>query len=102
MSWDDLSQPTVSWPTVREVNDYRRQARAAWLHPRRDARYVARRASAFRIWQVYAAVRGVIESHDGLAPGAPAITDGSPLWALFMAFEHERIHLETSSARRRL
>jgi len=42
-------------------------------------------------------VREVIESHPALAEGAGPIEIDEPLWALFMAFEHERIHLETSS-----
>ena len=39
----------------------------------------------------------MIESHPALAEGAGPIEIDDPLWALFMAFEHERIHLETSS-----
>ena len=71
MSWDDTQQSTTQWPAVAEVRAYRRR--------------------------VYEAVAEVIATHPGLAPGhAPALAD-SPLWALAMAFEHERIHLETSS-----
>ena len=36
-------------------------------------------------------------SHPGLADGHAPIGPDSPLWALFLGFEHERIHLETSS-----
>ncbi len=31
------------------------------------------------------------------APAEEEVTMRSPLWALFMGFEHEKIHLETSS-----
>lgn len=44
---------------------------------------------------VYALVRGVIEASPAL--GSPPIRWGDPGWALLMALEHERIHLETSS-----
>lgn len=71
MSWDDLSLGDTEWPRVSEVTEYRRE--------------------------VYRRVRGVIERHEDLAPGHQPITDVHPLWALFMCFEHERIHLETSS-----
>ena len=70
-SWDDLSQSSTLWPTVREVHAYRQQ--------------------------VYQTVRSLIERHPGLAEGHDAVLCNSPLWALAMAFEHERIHLETSS-----
>ena len=71
MSWDDLSQSSVAWPAVREVHAYRQQ--------------------------VYSTVRSLIESHEGLADGHAPIEQTSPLWSLVMSFEHERIHLETSS-----
>lgn len=70
MSWDDLSQAETSWPLVREVHEYRQK--------------------------VYTEVRALIETHADLADGTPIGTE-HPLWALFMGFEHERIHLETSS-----
>ncbi len=41
---------------------------------------------------------GSSPNHPGLADGHAPIGPGSPLWALFLGFEHERIHLETSSA----
>lgn len=69
MSWDDLSRAEVDWPAVEDVTAYRRE--------------------------VFGMVRTVIETHSDLEGGA--ITHDSPLWALFMAMEHERIHLETSS-----
>lgn len=71
MRWDDMSRPAQHWPAVSALRDYRAK--------------------------VYALVRGVLERHEGLAAGHAPILRGHPLWALFMAFEHERIHLETSS-----
>lgn len=71
MSWDDLSQADLEWPEVAEVTDYRRE--------------------------VFRRVRDVIEQHPDLADGHRPITQAHELWALFMSFEHERIHLETSS-----
>ena len=70
MSWDDLSKNKMSWPSVAEVHAYRKK--------------------------VYATVSEVISkiSDDVCADG---IDKSSPLWALVMGFEHERIHLETSS-----
>ncbi len=69
MSWDDLSRAEVDWPAVEDVTAYRRE--------------------------VFEIVRALIETHPDLEGGA--VTHDSPLWALFMAMEHERIHLETSS-----
>ena len=71
MSWDDLSQSVTQWPAVAEVRAYRAK--------------------------VYAAVKDLIQTHPGLASGHDPILEDSPLWALAMGFEHERIHLETSS-----
>ena len=71
MSWDDLSQAEIDWPPLRDVTELRRS--------------------------VYPLVRRVIETHPGLAADHPPITEESPLWALFMGMEHERIHLELSS-----
>jgi hypothetical protein len=50
-------------------------------------------------------VSEVIAEHPHLAPSsssssspfAPVINQDTPLWSLYMGFEHERIHLETSS-----
>ncbi|PRW57977.1 generic methyltransferase isoform B [Chlorella sorokiniana] len=69
MSWDDLSKNEMVWPSVREVIDYRRQ--------------------------VYQMVRRHIETHPDL--DRLPVTWSSQAWAFFMCFEHERIHLETSS-----
>ena len=71
MSWDDLSKNEMSWPSVADVTAYRRQ--------------------------VYAAVVEVIQRHPCLEPASKAALQTSPAWAVFMAFEHERIHIETSS-----
>ncbi len=69
MSWDDLSKNKMPWPSVAEVRDYRRK--------------------------VYETVTKLI---DGLSESQCAnISQSNPLWALVMGFEHERIHLETSS-----
>jgi hypothetical protein len=46
---------------------------------------------------VYALVRAAILSCPGLAPESLPVTWDDPEWALFMGFEHERIHVETSS-----
>ena len=71
MRWDDLSKNEMLWPRLQEVHAYRRR--------------------------VYATVRRIIETHPDLAADHATITQNHPLWALFMGFEHERIHLETSS-----
>ena len=72
MSWDDLSKNDMDWPSVAEVTAYRRK--------------------------VYALVAGLISSHPCLgSPSTAAAGAAHPAWALFLAFEHERIHLETSS-----
>lgn len=59
MSWDDLSQTVVEWPSVHEVKEYRRK--------------------------VYATVRHVIESHPALEDGHARIGPTSPLWSLVMS-----------------
>ena len=71
MRWDDMSKNEMLWPSIQEVHVYRQQ--------------------------VYRTVRQVIETHPDLESGHAPITQRHPLWALFMGFEHERIHLETSS-----
>jgi len=62
------------WPTVAEVHEYRKE--------------------------VYATVVDAIENHpsfdDKYGEGV-VVNQDHPMWALFMGFEHERIHLETSS-----
>ena len=71
MSWDDMSKNDMEWPNVEEVMEYRRQ--------------------------VYKIVRNIIETHPAFAESQLPFTPSKPAWALAMAFEHERIHLETSS-----
>ncbi|ALO44805.1 5-histidylcysteine sulfoxide synthase [Pseudohongiella spirulinae] len=69
MSWDDLHDGEQDiWPTVAEAREYRRK--------------------------VYGIVTELIETHPIFDH---PITMDSPGWALVMCFEHERIHLETSS-----
>ncbi|MBB5871739.1 5-histidylcysteine sulfoxide synthase [Allocatelliglobosispora scoriae] len=71
MSWDDLSKNEMIWPSVSDVHAYRAE--------------------------VYRVVRQAIESAS-FAPdlGRPVTMDDAA-WAIFLGFEHERIHLETSS-----
>ncbi|MFW0778129.1 MAG: 5-histidylcysteine sulfoxide synthase [Rickettsiales bacterium] len=72
MRWDDMHEGNQDvWPEVVEVRAYRKQ--------------------------VYQAICNLIKTHPDLADGHAPITQESPLWALVMGFEHERIHLETSS-----
>lgn len=69
MTWDDLHEGEDDvWPELQAVREYRQQ--------------------------VYDLVGELIRSHPLLDR---PITMDSPAWALPMAFEHERIHLETSS-----
>ncbi|MEY3668179.1 MAG: hypothetical protein RL572_1719, partial [Pseudomonadota bacterium] len=69
MSWDDLHEGDQSiWPPLQEVVDYRQTVRGI--------------------------VRQLIQTHPAFEG---PITLDSPGWALVMCFEHERIHLETSS-----
>jgi 5-histidylcysteine sulfoxide synthase len=67
MSWDDLSKNEMEWPDPRRVTEYRRI--------------------------VYGIVVDVIMKGNWSFP----IKLNDPAWALIMGFEHERIHLETSS-----
>ena len=68
MSWDDLNSAHYDWPTVTAVREYRREVR--------------RRVDAF--------IRTM--------PLELPIRQDSPAWVILMGIEHERIHLETSSA----
>ncbi|MBL4848922.1 MAG: 5-histidylcysteine sulfoxide synthase [Planctomycetes bacterium] len=70
MSWDDMSKNETSWPSLAEASAYRKR--------------------------VYGIVLGLIDSHPGLATGHEPIGWEHPLWVLFLGFEHERIHIETS------
>lgn len=71
MRWDDMSKNEMEWPAFSDVQAYRRR--------------------------VYETMRSLIETHPSLAPEQLPVTPDSPAWAFFMGFEHERIHLETSS-----
>ena len=69
MNWDDLHEGEQdAWPSLHAVRAYREQ--------------------------VYSVVKKLIQCHPLLDE---PITMDKPTWALAMAFEHERIHLETSS-----
>jgi hypothetical protein len=69
MAWDDLSKNRMEWPSVGVVHSYRKQ--------------------------VYNLVRDIITS----APEhmLRCIDMQNPFWAVVMALEHERIHIETST-----
>lgn len=71
MSWDDMSKNTMKWPDLGQLHNYRKQ--------------------------VYRLISNVIATADGLDNGHETIGPSDPLWTLFMGFEHERIHIETSS-----
>lgn len=71
MSWDDMSKNEIEWPSIDQLWQYRKE--------------------------VYETVVNVIAKSDGLNPEHDLINQDNPLWALFMGFEHERIHFETSS-----
>ena len=72
MRWDDLHEGSQHiWPKLDEVREYRRT--------------------------VYGVIRNLIETSPLLEPEHLPITQEKPMWALVMGFEHERIHLETSS-----
>lgn len=68
MSWDDLSQSREDWPSIRDCHSYRKTAYDILV----------------RMLRTTAALDG------------PASWE-APGWAIFMGFEHERIHIETSS-----
>ena len=68
MSWDDLNAAHYDWPSVEAVRAYRREVR--------------KRVDAF--------IRAM--------PLELPIRQDSPAWVILMGIEHERIHLETSSA----
>mmetsp|Transcript_18508 Transcript_18508/g.37290 ORF Transcript_18508/g.37290 Transcript_18508/m.37290 type:complete len:947 (-) Transcript_18508:3117-5957(-) len=75
MLWDDMHKNDMVWPKVSEVYEYRKD--------------------------VYDTIVDAIKTHPCLDDkgGAEPVTvnQDHPMWALFMGFEHERIHLETSS-----
>ncbi|MFC5289091.1 5-histidylcysteine sulfoxide synthase [Actinokineospora guangxiensis] len=71
MSWDDMSKNEMLWPSVSDIKDYRAT--------------------------VYGQVRELIENTDFAQELGRPIGMRDPAWAIFLGFEHERIHLETSS-----
>lgn len=73
MSWDDMSKNEMLWPSVFEVHEYRQQ--------------------------VYDLVSNLIKTHPDLDldPKKRNFKSESPWWSLWMGFEHEKIHFETSS-----
>jgi len=73
MLWDDMEKNDMFWPTAREVHEYRKQ--------------------------VYEVVKDAIMNHPALddSNGPVKVDQNHPMWALFMGYEHERIHLETGS-----
>ncbi|RYG47924.1 SAM-dependent methyltransferase, partial [archaeon] len=72
MSWDDMDvmqDEDFAWPSVEDMMSFRARVKEA----------------------VDAAIQRM--PHPCEVPVTPA----SPYWSLFMGFEHERIHIETSS-----
>lgn len=68
MSWDDLSQARADWPSIRDCHAYRKAS--------------------------YDLIMRILRTHPCLDGPSNWGTVG---WAIFMGFEHERIHIETSS-----
>jgi len=73
MIWDDMQKNDMYWPAISEIYDYRKE--------------------------VYDTVVNAIMTHPSLddSDGPLVVDQQHPMWALFMGFEHERIHFETSS-----
>lgn len=72
MSWDDMSKNEMQWPEIKTVHAYRKK--------------------------VYEIIKKLIlESPDLAEKTLEKRGPSSPFWALFMGFEHEKIHFETSS-----
>lgn len=73
MSWDDMAKNEMAWPPLKEVHAYRKE--------------------------VYSLIKNLILTHPDLENfekfNSSFMT--SPAWAIFMGFEHEKIHFETSS-----
>jgi len=68
MSWDDLNEANYDWPSIDEVREYRQT--------------------------VLSLLDDLISSLTLELP----LTWESPFWAILMGIEHQRIHIETSSA----
>lgn len=76
MSWDDMSKNEMEWPSVATVHEYRQK--------------------------IYNLVKNLILTHPDLdlekrRKENIQLGPQHALWALFMGFEHEKIHFETSS-----
>ncbi|HIG79018.1 MAG TPA: 5-histidylcysteine sulfoxide synthase, partial [Cycloclasticus sp.] len=68
MSWDDLNEANYDWPSIDEVREYRKT---------------------------------ILQLIDSLVTSLPLdlpLTWESPFWPILMGIEHQRIHIETSSA----
>lgn len=70
MSWDDMSKNEMQWPRLEVIHAYKKI--------------------------VYQRIKELILTHPSLE-NASTISHSHPMWALFMGFEHEKIHFETSS-----
>lgn len=70
MSWDDMSKNEMLWPSIQDVHAYRKKG--------------------------YDAIKNLILSHPDIE-NKNRVKSNSPLWALWMSLEHEKIHFETSS-----
>ena len=68
MSWDDLNQANYHWPSIDEVREYR------------------------------AIVLGLLDELISTTPLELPIDWHSDFWGILMGIEHQRIHIETSSA----
>ncbi|MEE4291165.1 MAG: DinB family protein [Cycloclasticus sp.] len=68
MSWDDLNESNYDWPSIAEVREYRQT------------------------------VLTLIDSLISTLPLDLPVTWESPFWPILMGIEHQRIHIETSSA----
>eukprot|EP00117_Sycon_ciliatum_P001733 scpid25193/ scgid7267/ Meiotically up-regulated gene 158 protein len=71
MSWDDMDKNEMQWPSVQDTMEYRKT--------------------------VYNIIVDLIKSHPALDDSQRPFNQDKPAWAIFMGFEHERIHFETSS-----
>lgn len=70
MSWDDLSKNEMLWPSISEIHKYRKKT--------------------------YEVIKEIILNHPAVEKRVENKLE-HPLWALWMGFEHEKIHFETSS-----
>lgn len=69
MSWDDMSKNKMKWDDIKDVNKYREES--------------------------YKIIINTINNQGNYL--FKNINFKNPLWSILMGFEHERIHLETSS-----